>query len=307
MNESSRIDFEKLSLGRLSTFVDILRNGSPLRLSHLKESYSRQSSNFDEVLAFLNCISAITIEGEIVSLNISRDGKLSETILPLLFRRHRNSLTDLERYVKNFYYSDSVYTFKPQQSENLYTSGIRNLLIELDFLEWNRVTGEYFITELGKRFVKDFYQTTSAIELEKILKKQDEVGLQAEKVVIEFEKEQLRGHPELVHLVQHTSLDDVGAGYDIESVQPHGAGGHTRKFIEVKAVSSEGDFYWSPNELETAKQLKDRYYLYLLPSLGKGRFDLENLSSIQDPYKSIFEDGQRWDRECVMFHLRPKQ
>lgn len=307
MSESSRTDFEKLSLGRFSTLIEIIRESGQIKSAHLRETYLRQTSNFEEVFAFLEIIGVIVVEGDVVKLGSLQVEDLKRNILTLLFKRYRKELTGLYEYLKPFHLSDPEYSYKPQQTANLLTSGVRNLLIELDFLERDRDTGVYRITSLGKEYVRNLSKKTSAVRLERVLREQDKIGLAAEKVVLEFEKDKLREVPELLKFVKHISRDDVGAGYDIETVAPLLEGGYTRKFIEVKALSSDSDFYWSSNEIEIAKEIGSRYYLYLLPVIGDGKFDLERMKVIQDPHQSVFLGEDLWDKEPVIFHIAPRQ
>ena len=62
----------------------------------------------------------------------------------------------------------------------------------------------------------------------------------------------------------HIALTDVSAGYDIQSIKLINDK-IEKVFIEVKAVSlSDYKFYLSTLEYETARQYKEKYYIYLL-------------------------------------------
>jgi hypothetical protein len=155
--------------------------------------------------------------------------------------------------------------------------------------------------------LKSRHKKLSARSLAAILRNQERLGTEAEKAVIEYEKKVLTSFPELASKIVHLALDDVGAGYDVYSVRPCEEGGYEDRFIEVKAVSSDIDFYWSINEVNTAKSLGMEYHLYLLPVLGNGQFDFDNLVVISDPYKDLFEQENVRKMESVSFHVSPEQ
>ena len=63
--------------------------------------------------------------------------------------------------------------------------------------------------------------------------------------------------------IKQISDIDVTAGYDIVSFQDNES---TRvdRFIEVKSYYKTPSFFWSKNEIDTAKRLGLSYYLYLI-------------------------------------------
>ena len=71
-------------------------------------------------------------------------------------------------------------------------------------------------------------------------------------------------------------------------------------FIEVKAVSlSNYKFHLSVLEYQTAINLKEKYYIYLLPvdHSKPDNFDIENLLRINDLNKNIFNNKISWKLE----------
>ena len=108
----------------------------------------------------------------------------------------------------------------------------------------------------------DIRRSKSADRLAKELAKQNELGAQAEEWVVEFEKKRLLQHP-LRGQIRRISSDDVSAGFDILSFSSKSALRHDR-FIEVKSHSHERRFFWSANEIRTAKEFGQNYCLYLV-------------------------------------------
>jgi len=105
---------------------------------------------------------------------------------------------------------------------------------------------------------------TSSDQFDAILLKKRELGLAGELFVLEHEKQRLGSDFQ----VEHTSLIDVGAGYDIKSWK------NTLSFslsnilyIEVKTISVKKEIYLSENELKVAQQLGSNYRLVIVRKL----------------------------------------
>ena len=86
----------------------------------------------------------------------------------------------------------------------------------------------------------------------------------------------------------------VNAGYDIISFNDLDSFIIDR-FIEVKSYREEISFYWSKNEVEKAKELATKYYIYLVDRSLMNKKDYVP-KIIQDPYKKIFEN-EFWKKE----------
>jgi len=92
-----------------------------------------------------------------------------------------------------------------------------------------------------------------------------EVGDLAEILAIRHEKERLTaaGYPILASLVEHISLVDQSAGYDIRSFNGNDPNPDGNIFIEVKGtVMPDFSFIWSFNEMAVAKSKADSYWIY---------------------------------------------
>lgn len=88
--------------------------------------------------------------------------------------------------------------------------------------------------------------------------RQGKIGLVGEFMVIEFEKS--RGKE-----IEHISLKDDSAGYDIKSQDKNG----NEIFIEVKTTTGNANqpFFISRNEVNFLKENSDKYFLYRISSL----------------------------------------
>lgn len=136
------------------------------------------------------------------------------------------------------------------------------------------------------------HRTISLEELQNRLKRNAELGEEAERFALEYEKEKLKslGIKKEPHQI---SLIDVSAGYDIasyfnETEKPD-------KYIEVKSCNEAFQFYISRNEIEKAKEKRDSYFLYLYERKKK------TIIEVQNPYESIFQNQTSWRYESESF------
>ena len=61
------------------------------------------------------------------------------------------------------------------------------------------------------------------------------------------------------------------------------------RYIEVKAISLiDRKFFWSRNEIEIARRLKNDYFLYLVPVEKNGALDGNLIQEIKNPYTNVF-------------------
>jgi hypothetical protein len=111
----------------------------------------------------------------------------------------------------------------------------------------------------------------------------------------------------LTKRIKHVASENVGAGYDILSfTKMANRGGFSDRLIEVKAVSPiDFRFYWSRNEIETARIHGQNYFLYLVP-VSKNGFDMQKLKIIQNPFKKVYLDCESWLRQEELVSLWPK-
>jgi len=92
----------------------------------------------------------------------------------------------------------------------------------------------------------------------------EEIGM---KVAMEYERAQGRNP---------IDVSDDKRGYDIRS-----EGAEEIRYIEVKAKAAQGNLILTPNEWMTAKQLGDKYWLYVVENAIKE----PKLYVIQNPAK----------------------
>ena len=122
--------------------------------------------------------------------------------------------------------------------------------------------------------------------MDAILERKEILGEEAENWVLEYEKRRIKDHP-LLHQVRKISNEHASAGYDILSFSSNTSLTHDL-FIEVKSFSENESFFWSDNEIETAKKMKEKYALYIVD-----RSKISEASYkpriVFGPYKALFE------------------
>ena len=119
-------------------------------------------------------------------------------------------------------------------------------------------------------------------ELERERENKKKIGERAEIIVLEFEKNQSRK-------AKRISQENASAGYDIESQDEDG----NVRLIEVKgSTGDEFNIYWSQNEIETARENRDKYWIYFVPGVDIKSKKLIVPELYPDPIASILDSNQ---------------
>jgi hypothetical protein len=160
---------------------------------------------------------------------------------------------------------------------------LRNLLLLSGAIIKSQLNRFYRIESSFSNYLQKFSKRISKDQLLKQLEKQNELGEQAEKYVLEIERKKFSS----VREIRHVALEDNNAGYDIISYIDDDSYDFD-KFIEVKCYSDYANrFFISRNEIAQSKKLAKNYFLYLVDS----KFDSPPII-IQNPYKSIFNNTE---------------
>lgn len=309
-------DFNKISLNQIIAFSEILRDSSLLEKEFVESRYKKSAKNFDVTITFLIGIDLITIRRDRIIPRksyiffLSKWQKAHEPIQKYIIKYFIGPRNAFYEYLIDFFglfrMVDDTYEFMPTPSQRLQYSGIRNFLMDLDVLSIDNDKKKYIVAKTYFEVCKQFNRlnTPSLKEFLENLRNREFIGNLAEKEVLKFEKERLTMLPFLVDKIEHVSLKDPASGYDIKSYEEvfDKHGDPIIRYIEVKAVSPwKYNFYWSRNEIQTARIRRQSYYLYLLPVIGKGKFDLSSLKIIRDPYLNTYESEKVWTRRIELF------
>ena len=278
--------------------------------------------DFDESLHFLAELNLVAFNEEIIERTdefqqlIDQVGQEKSLAVQYIVKQMLNANNQISKSVQEYFSKFSLkgddLIYKPIAKIRRKESGIRNLLIDFGILGYSDSEKFYYITdEYLPLFVKKsqgIYQSPN--ELEYLLKKQKELGSAAELVILGYEKKRLENNPKLVAEVQHISQRNVNAGYDIKSSELESSEENPIiRYIEVKAISlTDFRFFWSRNEIKVAKYYGERYYLYLLPVLSQGTFDIFKIAIISNAYKNVFLCSNTWRKteELYSFSKDPR-
>lgn len=142
----------------------------------------------------------------------------------------------------------------------------------------------YIIKRLNKKSNKRKIPLSKLKEIQEL---QIKYGNEAECFVLKFELKRLPNHL-AKNKIKIISEEFSNAGFDIESYVSENSI-VIDKFIEVKSFSESISFYWSKNEIESAKEFGERYYLYLVDR-NKIHIDGYIPIQIQNPSETILEN-----------------
>jgi len=306
--------FENLKYKQIKVLLELLNGVKEKNIEIVERRFKYNSNNFEGAKRFLQELNILIIEPGIFFLKkefqFSIDSGISdiflkEKLLNEILSSKSELLMDINNYLEKFKLVHNNFEYKPKTKLRIKSSGVRNLLIELDFLEYQKKTGIYRINDNYLHLFEKFlsFKELSPKELDLINIKKAEIGYNAEIEVLKFEKRRLKKHPNLILEIEHTANKDVLAGYDILSWEfDNNNEVRTPRYIEVKAISlNDCNFYWSRNEIQKAQELEDRYYLYLLPHLGKKQFDLDNMIIIKNPIKRVFNNSKHWNKQIETY------
>lgn len=280
-------------------------------------------SSFDGIINFLQFISFIDVAGDNISLNsksfdqakFNKQTYLNEFHLyEHLINKLKESSVLQEMFNANnvkfsqklsqYYVLENKFPYKYFLFRNMLLSAgffhrsddlPNHLLVKKQFTDY---FGEIVANDLSV-FSKNALRKISLAEFKKALKAKENAGKRAELFALEFEHRRLRKHPNYKK-VEIISDDCVNAGYDIESFEDIDSIALDR-FIEVKSYVGKISFFWSRNEVEKAKELRARYYLYLV---DRSRIHEKNYKPqiFQDPYKKVFENDL-WKKETENWRI----
>ncbi len=293
-----------------------------MKEEYIEKRYLKNSGNFRETLNFMEILDLIIHVNDKLSLQskfravlgkstkIMAGKNLNLFILNNLLKQNEVLSEYINEYLSHFVYKKGKYEIKLNTTKRLKFSGLRNLLIQLEFIYLSPQKYKYYIYDDKVSIFNKFNDSKklSQKELEQLLQKKDALGKAAEIEIINYEKMRLSQYPELARKVKRISTKDVNAGYDIKSfsITNVNSGRAIPRFIEVKAVSPiDYKFFWSRNEWEKAKEVNKQYYLYLLPVLSKFNFNIEGLKIINEPYSKIYRGKGKWIKkeELISYSL----
>ena len=291
--------FHNLRLSGIDLLIEILTSSQVSNVRHLERVYSEGAEGFEEAVAFLSRIRIVKkSDGKLrIRPNLQFDETSSRAkMLELLMRSRNRYRSEVLRFLRKFQVVETDVVYFSSAEGRSSESAVRNFLIEMGIVK--HVIGEaryvlepeYVVLYAGAR---DKAKQFPPRALTNRLVAKSDLGLSAELEILSYEKNRLG--KSFASKIRHVSQQNTAAGFDIRSVTLQPDGEILPRFIEVKAVPGRSyRFYWSRNEVDVACALAHWYHLYLLPVDKNGRFDLDRLKIISNPYNDLVEDGTGW-------------
>jgi hypothetical protein len=264
--------FDKISVKQILVFSEIIAESSLMQTEFIRAKYLRSALDFNETVEFLKELKLIEVRrsqilpkpGYKVFLRrfILSKGKMqllkSFLVERLLYRTNPFSQY-IGQFMANFQFENGQYEFMPIASQRLAYSGLRNYLIDLEFLHLDSSGVKYVISDnysLGYSELAKPHKLTPE-EFAGIQQKNIEIGRKAELRVIEYEKERLSSFPLLAERIEHVADGDITAGYDVRSFEEKQQEDPIPRLIEVKAVSPWNyRFNWTKMKLRHPSSIK---------------------------------------------------
>ena len=302
----SENSFESVNLKNILTLISVLVSTELGLKSVIKQRFNQQATSFDETVAFLHTVGGIeTNDKEIHFENdfekLVRDSDnnaISGQVFDLILKTNNPYHSEITEYISKFQPTGGVIEYKPVDYRRGELSEVRNFLIDIGVLKYNYDTDKYVLLPEHIHLFAIAIDKQSSItpaKLKQRLIQKDKVGSAAELKILKYEKNRLGAEYE--RFVEHISVKNEAAGYDIKSVTVVGNSTEPR-YIEVKAVPSDSyRFYWSQNEIRVAELMNSNYYLYLLPVKSKMEFATDKLKIISDPVPEILKNTDIWSVE----------
>ena len=217
---------------------------------------------------------------------------------------------NIQNALEKFHFSNGKKWFPKWDVVNLFDDAqILPILYQTDFLQKNDLS-VIVNPEFEKLISLKSKKKIPLEQLEKNLEHQKKIGSIAEEFVLNFEINRLKnlGFEEESNKIRQISIDFSNAGYDIESFNGKTKDGVPDRFIEVKGTTKkEFSFYWSINEINTAKELSSNYWIYHVSEI-----DVQNKSSsnypkmINNPYENIFSNDL-FQKNIDSYHIKEKK
>jgi len=138
--------------------------------------------------------------------------------------------------------------------------------------------------QFAKKILERPLRKISQLEFEKELEQKKVRGFLAEEFVLLIENQKLKSKK---LYAKRVSIDDIGLGYDIVSYLDV----DNEIFIEVKTLMYGNSFFWTKNEIKSAKLYSENYFIYCVLFDNKNN-PLEIKKIIQNPYLKIFTNKE---------------
>ena len=309
-------------LFRILRLVKLYQRESNSSRNYVKKSYDSEPikqlklPNYDEIENFCLKLNLIIKNSDDIKLTkfgieiselFKQDVSLANKKIVEQCFETQEIKKNIENALEKFHYSDGKNWIPKWDVVSLFENvHILPILYQTGFLQKNDLS--VIVNPEFKKLISLKYKKKIPLEqLEKNLEHQKKIGDIAEKFVLNFEKNRLKnlGFEEESNKIRQISIDFSNAGYDIESFNGKTRDGVPDRFIEVKGTTKkEFSFYWSINEINTAKELSSNYWIYYVSEI-----DVQNKTSsndpkmINNPYENIFSNDL-FQKNIESYHIQ---
>lgn len=312
---SKQIDdhLHRILFREIKILWSVIRNLSLTTDDFVRAKFLQDALHYSDVTDFLKKLGLLREAKGRISRNANlgeTDEEIKSALIQRLLDRNTSYWLHVTAFFGHFESAEGKFEILMDSERRRRFGGIRNLFLELEFLDHNLGRPRYWISpqHLAVFIEAKSISATSPFDLQKILQAREKLGREAELEVLKFELARLRNNPGVTKRIRHIASENVSAGYDVLSfTKMADRGGFFDRLIEVKAVSPiDFKFFWSRNEIETARVHGSNYFLYLVP-VSKNGFDMQKLKIIQNPFKRVYLNDESWLRqeELVSFIAKP--
>jgi hypothetical protein len=315
-NDSSKqIDeqLHRISFREIKILWAVLGDLTATRADFVRARFLQDALHYSDVTDFLRQLGVLDLAKGHLSRreNLGKtDAEMKVSLVQHLLERNTSYRIHLNEFFRHFENVGGSFEILMDSGKRRKFGGIRNLLLDLEFLEQDLSKPLYWISpQYFAAFIEaKSNSATSPLELQNVLRAREKLGRDAELEVLKFEAARLRNHPGLTKRIKHVAAENVSVGYDVLSfTESENKSGFTDRLIEVKAVSPiDFKFYWPRNEIETARVHGPNYFLYLIP-VSKGGFDLQKIKIIQNPFKRVYSAKNSWLRQEEVISIWSKE
>jgi len=295
--------------------LSVLRECDYTKTEHIRRQYIQQASHFQETLAFMVSLRAVgQRQGHVrpaSMLRASSEANGRSWLAERLFGTRNRYRTRIFHYLRKFHIGDGEPLYRPSPTLRQQQSHVRNFLMEMGIVGHDTDSDCYRIAPQHLDLyvlAQDSASKRAPATVAGAQVDREALGTAAEEEVVSHERKRVgRVYSDRV---KHVALLNAAAGYDVRSVTINENGLAKPRYIEVKAVSGSSlQFYWTRNEVVTAKLLAQWYYLYLLPVKAGRRFATSQLEVIQDPYAAVLHASDAWavEHDVLRCCLRKKR
>ena len=219
--------------------------------------------------------------------------------------------SDIINILARFTFTGSEYAWsnvEPTEEERI-TDLIR-LMLEAGLLKYkdtNLFINDKYVSTVYK--ILNPSRLLTSLELAERIKNEKAIGDVAEQIALISERARLKGQGLVLEseCIERVSEIDVAAGFDIKSFNSNSPKLIYDRFIEVKgSTNTDLDFYWSRNEIEQARKLRSKYWVYFVCGIDLQTKTSNDIIRICDPVLDIL-GNKEFEVVAELFSIKKKR